>query len=152
MPLDDMPSSRLEARLRRELQGEVMFDRFSRGRYSTDASIYQIEPVGVVVPKGRADVAAALGIAREEGVPVLPRGGGTSQCGQTVARALVLACSKYMQEVVALDPEARRVKVQPGIVMERLNQRLRQHKLWFPVDVSTGERATNGGKTPHKHW
>jgi FAD/FMN-containing dehydrogenase len=126
MPLDNLSGSALEARLRRELRGEVLFDRFSRGRYSTDASIYQIEPLGVVVPKDREDVAAALQIAREEGVPVLPRGGGTSQCGQTVARALVLDCSKYMQEVVALDPEARRVKVQPGVVMERLNQRLRR--------------------------
>src|SRR6266436_3773246 len=149
MPLDKGPSAlpRLEARLRRELEGEVLFDSFSRGRYSTDASIYQIEPLGVAVPKGRADIAAALAIAREEGVPVLPRGGGTSQCGQTVARALVLDCSKYMDKVVALHPEARRVKVQPGVVMERLNQRLRQHKLWFPVDVSTGDRATIGGMT-----
>src|SRR5438046_3287351 len=144
---DDLGSPRLEARLRRELQGEVRFDRFTRGRYSTDASIYQIEPLGVVVPKDRADVAAALTIAREEGVPVLPRGGGTSQCGQTVARALVLDCSKYMDGVVALDPEARRVKVQPGVVMERLNARLRQHKLWFPVDVPTGDRAPMRGMT-----
>src|SRR4029077_18211002 len=83
----------------------------------------------------------------EESVPVLPRGGGTSQCGQTVNRALVVECSKYMQEVVALDPEARRVRVQPGVVMERLNARLKQHKLWFPVDVSTGDRATIGGMT-----
>ncbi|HTT81044.1 MAG TPA: FAD-linked oxidase C-terminal domain-containing protein [Stellaceae bacterium] len=140
-------SSRLEARLRRELRGEVMFDAFTRGRYATDASIYQIEPLGVAVPKDKADVAAALQIAREEGVPVLPRGGGTSQCGQTVARALVLDCSKYMDRVVALDPAARRVRVQPGVVMERLNQRLRPHKLWFPVDVSTGDRATLGGMT-----
>src|SRR5437868_15046363 len=151
MPLDNPAHSpgspRLEARLRRELQGEVLFDRFSRGRYSTDASIYRVEPLGVVVPKDRADVAAALTIAREEGVPVLPRGGGTSQCGQTVARALVLDCSKYMDRVVALDPEARRVKVQPGVVMERLNQRLRAHKLWFPVDVSNDDRATIVGMT-----
>jgi len=147
MPLDNVSGSGLEARLKRELRGEVLFDAFTRGRYSTDASIYQIEPLGVVVPKDREDVAAALQIAREEGVPVLPRGGGTSQCGQTVARALVLDCSKYMQEVVALDAEARRVKVQPGVVMERLNQRLRPHKLWFPVDVSTGDRATIGGMT-----
>src|SRR5437764_96247 len=152
MPLDSNPahspgSPRLEARLRRELQGEVLFDRFSRGRYSTDASIYQIEPLGVVVPRDREDVAAALQIAREEGVPVLPRGGGTSQCGQTVNRALVLDCSKYMQEVVALDTENRRVRVQPGVVMERLNAQLRPHKLWFPVDVSTGDRATIGGMT-----
>src|SRR5882757_1121922 len=148
MPLDNAPGSpRLEARLRRELQGEVLFDAFSRGRYSTDASIYQIEPLGVAVPKGKEDIAAALTIAREEGVPVLPRGGGTSQCGQTVGRALVVECSKYMQGVVALDTEARRVTVRPGTVMERLNAQLRQHKLWFPVDVSTGDRATIGGMT-----
>src|SRR5436305_9786219 len=147
MPLDDIPGSGFQTRLRREISGEVLFDAFSRGRYATDASIYQIEPLGVVVPKSRADAAAAIAIAREEGVPVLPRGGGTSQCGQTVARALVIDCSKYMDRVVALDPEARRVKVQPGVVMERLNQRLRQHKLWFPVDVSTGDRATIGGMT-----
>src|SRR4051794_34062029 len=157
MPLDspvdpkalrhDPGSPRLEARLKRALKGEVLFDRFSRGRYSTDASIYQIEPLGVALPKDREDVAAALTIAREEGVPVLPRGGGTSQCGQTVARALVLDCSKFMDGVVALDTGARRVCVQPGVVMERLNARLRQHKLWFPVDVSTGDRATIGGMT-----
>jgi FAD/FMN-containing dehydrogenase/Fe-S oxidoreductase len=147
MPLDNIPAPRLEARLRRELRGEVLFDRFTRGRYSTDASIYQIEPLGVAVPKDKADVMAALTIAREEGVPVLPRGGGTSQCGQTVAQALVLDCSKYMQDMVALDTEARRVRVQPGVVMERLNAQLRRHKLWFPVDVSTGDRATIGGMT-----
>ncbi len=147
MPLDQPAGSRLEARLRRETSGEVMFDPFTRGRYSTDASIYQIEPLGVVVPRGREDVAATLQIAREEGVPVLPRGGGTSQCGQTVARALVLDCSKYMDKTVSLDVENHRVRVQPGVVMERLNQSLRRHKLFFPVDVSTGDRATIGGMT-----
>src|SRR6187200_1273500 len=105
--------SRLEARLRRELRGEVMFDRFSRGRYSTDASIYQIEPLGVAVPKDKQDVAAALAIAREEGVPVLPRGGGTSQCGQTVARALVLDCTKYLRNVISVEGDTARVE--PGI-------------------------------------
>src|SRR5438445_4223228 len=152
MPLDNPTrhapgSPRLAARLRRELRGEVRFDAFTRGRYSTDASIYQIEPLGVAVPKDREDVAAALGIAREEGVPVLPRGGGTSQCGQTVARALVLDCSKFMDRVVALDTAAARVKVQPGVVLERLNQSLRRTKLFYPVDVSTGDRATIGGMT-----
>ncbi len=147
MPLDTPPASRLETRLRREIRGDVLFDPFTRGRYSTDASIYQMEPLGVVVAKDREDIAAAIQIAREEGVPVLPRGGGTSQCGQTVNRALVVECSKYMQDVVSLDTGARRVTVQPGVVMERLNARLRQHKLWFPVDVSTGDRATIGGMT-----
>ncbi|HEX5319123.1 MAG TPA: FAD-linked oxidase C-terminal domain-containing protein [Stellaceae bacterium] len=147
MPLDNAPTSRLEARLRRETGGEVMFDAFSRGRYSTDASVYQIEPLGIVVPRTREDVVAALQIARDEGVSVLPRGGGTSQCGQTVGRSLVVDCSKYMNAVLSLDVENRRVRVQPGVVMERLNQSLRRHKLWFPVDVSTGDRATIGGMT-----
>jgi FAD/FMN-containing dehydrogenase len=100
MPLDHVPVSRLEDRLRRDVRGEVLFDAFSRGRYATDASIYQIEPLGVLVPRSREDAAAAIAIAREEGVPVLPRGGGTSQCGQTVARALVIDCSKYLDRVI----------------------------------------------------
>src|SRR5215472_15986399 len=92
MPFDNPAVSRLEQRLRRETQNEVLFDPFTRGRYATDASIYQSEPFGVVVPKHRQDAAAAIEIAREEGVPVLPRGGGTSQCGQSVVRALVVDC------------------------------------------------------------
>src|SRR5262245_65029176 len=88
-------SHRLAARLERELEGEVLFDRFSRGRYATDASHYQIEPIGVVVPKTDADVRAAMAAAREEGVALLPRGGGTSQSGQTVGRAIVLEFSIY---------------------------------------------------------
>src|SRR5579862_2670750 len=103
--------SHLAKRLRREIRGEVLFDRADRGRYATDASIYQVEPIGVIVPEEIGDVAAALATAREEGVPVLPRGGGTSQCGQTVNRALVVECSKYMQSMVSLDTEARRVTV-----------------------------------------
>ena len=97
----DPVSHRLAARLKDELQGEVLFDRFSRGRYSTDASHYQIEPVGVVVPKSDDDVRAALAIAREEGVPLLPRGGGTSQSGQTVGRALVIDFSKHLNRLIA---------------------------------------------------
>jgi FAD/FMN-containing dehydrogenase/Fe-S oxidoreductase len=147
MPLDNPAGSRLEARLRRETSGEVLFDAFSRGRYSTDASIYQIEPLGVVVPRIRADAAAAIAIAREEGVPVLPRGGGTSQCGQTVARALVIDCSKYLDRVISVDVEARRARVEPGVVLDRLNRQLRQHRLFFPVDPSTASRATIGGMT-----
>jgi FAD/FMN-containing dehydrogenase/Fe-S oxidoreductase len=140
-----MPESSLEARLRRELRGEVLFDRFSRGRYSTDASIYQIEPVGVAVPRDKRDVAAALAIARVEGVALLPRGGGTSQCGQTVGRALVLDCSKYMNAVIEIDAGRRRARVEPGLVMDRLNRRLKPMGLFFPVDVSTADRATIGG-------
>jgi FAD/FMN-containing dehydrogenase/Fe-S oxidoreductase len=139
--------SLLAERLRQNLRGAVLFDAASRGRYSTDASIYQIEPVGVVVPRDRDDVAAALAIAREEGVPVLPRGGGTSQCGQTVGRALVLDCSKHMAGVLSVDAERRRALVQPGLVLDRLNKALKSKGLFFPVDVSTGDRATIGGMT-----
>src|SRR5438045_3650574 len=96
----DPGDSRLAERLRREQSGQVLFDAFSRGRYATDASIYQIEPIGVVVPETAADIEAAIAIAREEGCPVLPRGGGTSQCGQTVGRALVVDCSKRLNKVL----------------------------------------------------
>ena len=147
MPSDNDTAPGLEARLRREIRGEVMFDAFSRGRYSTDASIYQIEPLGVVVPRGREDAAVAIAIAREQGVPVLPRGAGTSQCGQTVARALVLDCTRHMDQVVSVDVEARRARVEPGVVLDRLNRSLRPDKLFFPVDPSTASRATIGGMT-----
>jgi len=139
--------SALARRLRRELEGEVLFDAFSRGRYSTDASIYQIEPIGVVVPRGPEDVVRAIQIARDAGVPVLPRGGGTSQCGQTVGEALVVDVSKHLKRVLDFDGSARRVTVQPGLVLDQLNAFLKPHNLMFPVDVSTSSRATLGGMT-----
>ena len=138
---------RLAAELGKALEGEVLFDRFSRGRYSTDASIYQIEPIGVVVPKTIQDVLTSIQFARDKGVPILARGAGTSQCGQTVGRALILDFSRHLNRVVALDAEARSVKVEPGIVLDRLNQWLKPHGLFFPVDVSTASRATIGGMT-----
>ncbi len=136
---------RLAARLRREIEGEVLFDAFSRGRYATDASIYQIEPIGVVVPRTEADVAIAAQIAREEGVPLLPRGGGTSQSGQTVGRALVIDFTRHLNKVIATDAAQRTCTVEPGIVLDELNRQLRPTGLWFPVDVSTSSRATIGG-------
>ncbi len=139
------PDSGLAARLKRELDGEVLFDAFSRGRYSTDASIYQIEPVGVVVPRGDADIARTIEIAAEAQVPVLARGGGTSQCGQTVGEAIVVDVSKHLDRVLEFDAEARRITVQPGLVLDRLNAFLAPHGLMFPVDVSTSSRATIGG-------
>jgi FAD/FMN-containing dehydrogenase len=135
----------LAARLKRAVEGEVLFDAGTRGRYSADASIYQIEPIGVVVPKSDEDVKAALAIAREERIPVLPRGAGTSQCGQTVGAALVIDGSKHLSKIVAFDKDARTVTVEPGIVLDHLNAWLRPHGLWFPVDVSTSAQATIGG-------
>ena len=139
--------SALAARLTRELDGEVLFDAHSRGRYSTDASIYQIEPIGVVVPKSDEDIARLIAIATQAGVAVLPRGAGTSQCGQTVGEALIVDCSKYLDQVIEFDAEARRVTVRPGMVLDRLNRWLAPHGLFFPVDVSPADRATIGGMT-----
>ncbi|MFQ5625741.1 MAG: FAD-binding oxidoreductase, partial [Methyloligellaceae bacterium] len=139
------PDTALEARLARAIEGDVLFDAFSRGRYATDASIYQIIPQGVVIPKTDADLAAIVEIAHEEGLTLLPRGGGTSQSGQTVGDALVIDFSKYMRNIVALDPDAHSCTVQPGIVLDELNAELKQYRLWFPVDVSTASRATIGG-------
>ncbi|HTS52956.1 MAG TPA: FAD-binding oxidoreductase, partial [Burkholderiales bacterium] len=137
--------SALEQRLLKEVDGEVLFDAFSRGRYSTDASIYQIEPIGVVVPRSEEAARIALQIAADEGVPILPRGAGTSQCGQSVGAALIIDDSKYLNQVVAFDAQAREITVQPGMVLDRLNAFLRPHGLWFPVDVSTSAQATVGG-------
>jgi FAD/FMN-containing dehydrogenase/Fe-S oxidoreductase len=135
----------LAARLRREVEGEVLFDKASRGRYATDASIYQVEPIGVVVPRTAEAVRATFAIAAEQGIPVLPRGAGSSQCGQTVGAALVIDGSKYLNRVVELDVAGRRAVVQPGVVLDALNAQLRPHGLWFPVDVSTSAQATLGG-------
>jgi len=137
--------SGLAARLRRAIEGEVRFDPFTRGRYATDASIYQIEPIGVVFPQSEADIASIVAIAAEEGVPLLARGGGTSQCGQTVGEAVVVDVSPRLNRVLALDPGARTALVEPGIVLDQLNAFLKPHGLFFPVDVSTSSRATIGG-------
>ncbi len=137
--------SSLAARLRKEVDGEILFDAESRGRYSTDASIYQIEPVGVVVPRTAEAARIAIQVAVEEGVPVLARGAGTSQCGQTVGAALVIDNSKYLDKVLEVDAEARTALVQPGVVLDRLNAQLKAHELWYPVDVSTSAQATLGG-------
>ena len=137
--------SKLEQNLRRSLKGEVLFDRASRGRYSTDASIYQVEPVGVVVPRDEADLALAVDVARDAKAAILPRGAGTSQCGQTVGDALVIDCSKYLREIVGFDKNKAQVTVQPGVVLDQLNAWLKPHGLWYPVDVSTSAQCTLGG-------
>src|SRR5262245_39882753 len=135
----------LERRLKTQLLGDVEFDPFTRGRYATDASHYQIMPIGVVAPRSAKEVEHVLGLAREEGVSVLPRGAGTSQAGQSVNSSLVIDCSKYLDHVLELDVAGKRCVVEPGIVLDDLNRRLRPHGLWFPVDISTASRATIGG-------
>ena len=141
-----MPSI-LATRLKQEIHGDVLFDAATRGRYSTDASIYQIEPVGVVIPQTEEDATIAMQIALDAGVAVLARGGGTSQCGQTVGEALIIDVSKYLRNVVDFNAEARTAVVQPGVVLDQLNAFLKPHGLWYPVDVSTSAQATIGGMT-----
>src|SRR3982750_3892272 len=111
--MSDKDTMTLENRLKRETTGGVLFDRFSRGRYATDASFYQIMPLGVAVPRTTEEALAALRIARDEGVPVTARGGGTSQCGQTVNRGLIIDTSKHLNRILLLDVEKRTCLVEP---------------------------------------
>jgi FAD/FMN-containing dehydrogenase/Fe-S oxidoreductase len=141
----DLAQSRLARRLTDEVEGDVLFDSFSRGRYATDASHYQIMPLGTVVPRTMAAARSALAIARDEAVPVTARGGGTSQCGQTINRGLIIDGSKHLTNIISLNVEAQSCVVEPGIVLDQLNRALKPHGLWFPVDISTASRATIGG-------
>ncbi|HQS60842.1 MAG TPA: FAD-linked oxidase C-terminal domain-containing protein [Polynucleobacter sp.] len=147
LPLPESVANKAELakRLRKETSGEVMTDMASRGRYATDASIYQAMPVAVLVPKTAEDIATAIQIASELNVPVLPRGGGTSQCGQTTGTALVIDNTKYFRKLLHADPEKATAIVEPGMVLDHLNSALKPHGLWYPVDVSTAAQATIGG-------
>jgi FAD/FMN-containing dehydrogenase/Fe-S oxidoreductase len=136
-----------ERQLGRALDGEVHFDHFTRGRYASDASIYQIVPQGVAFPKSEGDVAAALQIAGEHDVPVIARGGGTSQNGQPIGDGLILDMSRHFNALTAYDPEKRTVSVAPGMVLEHLNARIKADGLFFPVEPSTASRCTLGGMT-----
>ncbi|MFL6675004.1 MAG: FAD-binding and (Fe-S)-binding domain-containing protein [Massilia sp.] len=139
------PHQTLARRLRQAVEGEVLFDAGTRGRYATDASIYQIEPAGVLVPKTVGDVQAAIALCAELNVPLLSRGAGTSQCGQTVGPGLVVDNTRYLNRVIDFDPAGMTVTVEPGIVLDHLNAFLKPHGLWFPVDVSTSAQCTLGG-------
>jgi FAD/FMN-containing dehydrogenase/Fe-S oxidoreductase len=132
-------------RLRGAIEGELLTDDASRGRYATDASIYQVMPLAVLVPRSDDDVRAAMAICAELRIPMLPRGAGSSQCGQTVGRALVIDDSRHLDRILAFDADAQTVVVEPGVVLDQLNAWLRRHGLWFPVDVSTSAQATLGG-------
>jgi FAD/FMN-containing dehydrogenase/Fe-S oxidoreductase len=135
----------LEQQLRKVIAGDVRFDRASRLLYSTDASMYQLEPIGVVIPRDADDVQAAVEVARRNQVALLPRGGGTSLTGQTVNRALVLDFSRHMNHVLEVDGDALWARVQPGVVQEELNHHVRPLGLQFGPDTSTSNRATLGG-------
>ena len=135
----------IEAELKKRIEGDVRFDRYSRLLYSTDASIYQIEPVGVVVPRDKGDVQAVIEVANRLNVSVLARGGGTSLAGQTVGHSIVLDFSKYMKNVFEVNKEELWCRVQPGFVQDELNAHVRPMGLQFGPDTSTANRATIGG-------
>jgi FAD/FMN-containing dehydrogenase/Fe-S oxidoreductase len=135
----------LAQHLRRHIQGEVRFDPTSRHLYSTDGSIYRIEPLGVVVPRTPEDVVTVVQVAGEMGIPITARGGGTSLSGQSIGPGVVLDCSKYLNEVLDLDPAARVARVRPGIVLDQLNRALAPHGLQFGPEVATASRANLGG-------
>ncbi|MEM6481807.1 MAG: FAD-binding and (Fe-S)-binding domain-containing protein, partial [Pseudomonadota bacterium] len=138
-------NARLSSRLSTVVEGEVFADPASRGRYSTDASIYQMIPNAVVIPRSIEDVEAVIQVAREEDTPILPRGGGTSQCGQTVNRAVVIDNTRHLNRILDINAEQLTARVQPGLVLDELNRELKPHGLWFPVDPSTASRCTIGG-------
>src|SRR5579872_5558610 len=142
---NNIDTTALAAKLRREVTGDVWFDAYNRGRYATDASQYQIMPAGVVVPRTIDEALRTLNTARDEGFTVTPRGGGTSQCGQTVNSGIVVDFSKHLNKLISIDAASRTCVVEPGIVLDDLNRQLKPHGLWFPVDVSTASRATIGG-------
>jgi len=138
-------AANLARRLNKETRGEVLFSAADRSRYATDASIYQVMPTGVFLPRSAEDVQLALAICRDLKVPIVARGAGTSQCGQTVGAGLVIDFSKHMRSLLSLDLQEGSVTVEPGMVLDHLNAQLKAHGLWFPVDVSTGAQATLGG-------
>lgn len=144
-PGSNLSNTRFAERLRNAITGEVMFDLYARGRYATDASIYQMMPAAVVIPRSTDEMASALAIAREEGVAVTPRGGGTSQNGQAINASMVMDTTRHLNRVIEVDIENRCALVEPGVVLDELNRALKPHGLWFPVDVSTASRATIGG-------
>jgi len=136
----------IAAALRRELRGDVRDDAYTRHLFASDASMYAVEPLLVAFPRGAEDIAAAIAIAGRFDVPVVPRGGGTSLSGQTAGgRGIVLDTSRYMNGIRDLDPDARRVRVGPGVVQEDLNRAAHRHGLGFGPDTSTSNRATIGG-------
>ena len=135
----------LAQELRRRVTGEVRFDAYSRVLYSTDASIYQMDPIGVVIPRTVEDVQAVMEVARDNNVPVLPRGGGTSLAGQTVNHAIVIDFSKYLNQVLEVNRDEGWARVQPGIVLDQLNRQMAPHNLQYAPDPTTSSRACIGG-------
>ncbi len=147
MTLSAKARSALAGHLRRDVEGDILFDDFSRGRYATDASSYQSFPAGVVVPKTQGDVAAAIRLAWDAGLPVTARGGGTGRAGQAIGEGLILDFSKYLQRLLYYDASALTCIVEPGITPAALNKALKPERVWFPIEIASAAQATIGGMT-----
>src|SRR5436309_9770199 len=145
MDFTELKRQLLQQHLRRHIAGEVRFDDTSRKIYSTDASIYQIEPLGVVIPKSADDIHATVQVCAEMHIPITARGGGTSLSGQSIGPGVVLDCSKYLNQVLDIDPVGRTARIQPGVVLDQFNRALAAHGLQFGPDVATASRANLGG-------
>ncbi|HEY1859637.1 MAG TPA: FAD-binding oxidoreductase, partial [Gemmataceae bacterium] len=141
----DLQRELLGRHLRKHIEGEVRFDLIARKLYSTDASIYEIEPLGVVIPKTVADLVATVQVAAEARVPLTARGGGTSLSGQSIGAGIVVDCSKYLNGILEFDPAHRTARVQPGVILDQLNRAAAHHGLQFGPDVATASRANLGG-------
>src|SRR6266850_1140917 len=145
-PVDSfLQATELEKELKRAVRGEVRFDRGSRALYATDGSNYRQIPIGLVIPRDAEDVVAAVAACRKYGAPVLPRGAGTSLAGQCCNVAVVLDFTKYMNQVIEIDPRQMFARVQPGIVLDALQSQVLKHQLMFAPDPSTHNRCTIGG-------
>ncbi len=131
--------------LRKNITGEVRFDQTSRILYSTDASIYEVEPLGVVIPRSADDIQATIELASKHAIPIIPRGGGTSIVGNSIGSGIILDCSKYLNQILEVNREENWAKVQPGVVLDQLNAHLSQYQLYFGPDVATSSRANLGG-------
>src|SRR5947199_2204761 len=145
MDFTELKRETLARHLRKHVQGEVRFDATARRLYSTDASIYQIQPLGVVLPQTVADLHTAVQIATEMRIPITPRGGGTSLSGQSIGPGLVIDCSKYLNRILDIDPAGMTARVQPGVILDQLNRAAAAHGLQFGPDVATASRANLGG-------
>ncbi len=137
--------TKLEQAVRSAVRGEVYFDQMSRGLHATDASHYQMMPTCVVVPRDEEDCVLAARIAGQFGLPITPRGGATSLSGQTFGSGMIIDVSKYMDQVLEVNVDEGWARVQPGVVRDRLNAQLAQHRLHLAPDPATANRATVGG-------
>src|ERR1700690_1592894 len=131
--------------LRKRFAGDIRLDRGSRILYSTDASIYQIEPLGVVIPRTQEDLQVAVELAAKYKAPILPRGSGSSLAGQAIGDALILDCSRWLDRILDIDPESKTAIVEPGVILSNLNQAVSKFGLQFGPDPASAERATMGG-------